>query len=50
MKIKQTRLYEAPQTELVEISPIAVLCESSAASATDGSLFQFEIGTTGQWD
>lgn len=47
MKIKQTRLYEAPKAELVEVSPIAVLCESSAAA---GKLFQFGVGTTGQWD
>ena len=48
MRINQKKSYKAPKAELVEISPITVLCESSVTGGK-GSLFQFGVGTTGQW-
>lgn len=50
-RIKQTKLYDAPKTELIEMSPVAVLCESTPATAPmNGGLFQFGDGEQGTWN
>jgi len=50
-KIRQTKMYEAPMTELIEISPVAVLCESAPApEPTNGNLFRFGDGERGTWN